>query len=856
MSILDLSPERWALIESLLERAESLDASQKLDSLREWCEGDEELFAQVKALLGKETDTFLESPVTALGNESLWQNLDKQFDNMVGRVIGGYRIEKEIGRGGMGAVYLAERADGEFEQTVALKVIKRGMDTDDIIRRFRYERQILARLHHPNIAQLFDGGVTDEGLPFIVMEYVQGIPIDEYARKQKLSVSARLALFQPVCEAVQYAHRNLIVHRDLKPGNILVSDEGRVKLLDFGIAKILEEEQDATVPVTREAGRRLTPEYAAPEQIRGDRVTPSTDVYALGVILYELLTGRRPYSFPSRMLKDIEKVVTESDPSRPSTIVIGKMGPDSQSTDSSLSSERKSTPQNLKKILRGDLDAITLMALRKDPDRRYSSAAELSVDIGSYLKGRPVLAQPDSFSYRAKKFVARNTLLVGAAALIFVTLLGAIVAVSNKATEARLSAEEAQQNADRAITTKEFVVNTFLSISPDSVNSIPGYVSTADLLNQAGENLSEIKDSLDFADIAVVVAELARVLGGAEQFAMADSLLEDAIGIGTNAYGKKDIRIAEALTAMTQLKLDMEQATEMDSLANWLMSVYPDSLKDTEGYLQAAILKSTASIWNHRAEESRNLLDQILTKENISPRHRALALQADALYQMNYNIADKAAIEASVGNYLESDFRGNLRVTEEAKGWHNSGQLYSLVDECKKSLDAFDRAIGQYKSIYGLENRLTIASMNGKALTLARCGRTEEAMTLADDVDALYSAMGQQFWSRYVHYARSLAHLRNADFPNALSSAQEYLGNPKVKKYIRHMEDNFLPSGSTLDVMYFEARARDGLCNVAAADSIIARLDSVVTRRGGIAFARFGFVEELDLYRQNRSSCH
>jgi len=854
MSILDLSPERWARIEQLLARAESLDERQKVDALRKWCDGDEELFAQVTSFLENQTDTFLASPITALGDENLWHNLDKQFDNMIGQIVGGYRIEKEIGRGGMGAVYLAERADGEFDQTVALKVIKRGMDTDDIIRRFRYERQILARLQHPNIAQLFDGGVTDAGLPFIVMEYVQGIPIDEYARTKKLSVSARLALFQPVCEAVQYAHRNLIVHRDLKPGNILVNDEGRVKLLDFGIAKILEEEQNATVPVTREAGRRLTPEYAAPEQIKGDRVTPSTDVYALGVILFELLTGRRPYTFPSRMLKDIEKVVTESDPSRPSTVVIGKSSSAADSHDSSLSSERSSTPQSLKKTLRGDLDAITLMALRKDPDRRYSSAAELSVDIGSYLKGRPVLAQPDSFSYRAKKFVARNALLVSAAGLILLTLLGGIIGINNKATEARLNAEEAQQNADRAITTKEFVVNTFLSISPDSINSIPGYVSTADLIDQAGINLAEISDSLDFADIAVVVAEIGRVLGGEKQFEMADSLLTDALRIGINTYGDQDIRITEALAAMTQLQLDLSEGVQMDSLANWLMDIYPDSLKNTEGYLQATLLKSTSSLWTGQREEARKLLDEILSKEEISARHYSLALQADVFYRTNYSKQDKDALRESAQKYVDSIANGNLRTTEEARGWHYLAQLYEQLDECEKSFDAFDRAISQYRSIYG-NNPQTINSKLGKAIVLLKCGNSKQGINLVNEVDSLFAAIGNNGWSNYVNYAKSMAYLRAGDYENALTFAKIYFGSERTTKYIKNLERGSLPGGAEIDAMYFEGRSSDHLCFVSIADSIFARIDSVLTIRG-VPDSRFEFVNELEDYKRNRARCN
>jgi serine/threonine protein kinase len=288
------------------------------------------------------------------------------------------RLLREIGRGGMGAVYLAERADGQFDKRVAIKLIKRGMDTEAIVRRFHYERQILASLNHPNIARLFDGGTTEDGLPYFVMEYIEGEPLLDYCKRKGLDVEARLKLFLPVCSAVQHAHNNLIVHRDLKPSNILVTGDGDVKLLDFGIAKLLNA-NDASLS-TLLGQRPMTPDYASPEQARGEQITTASDVYSLGVALYELLTGRRPYSLSELALPEAVRVICEQEVERPSVV-------SSRSRDG-LQRQR----------LSAELDNITLKAIRKEPQRRYASVEQFSEDIERYLAGLPVMAQPSTFS--------------------------------------------------------------------------------------------------------------------------------------------------------------------------------------------------------------------------------------------------------------------------------------------------------------------------------------------------------------------------------------------------------------------------------------------------------------------------
>lgn len=308
-----------------------------------------------------------------------------------GRRVGAYRLVREIGRGGMSRVFLAERADGEFEQQVALKLLRPGFDSDIDVMRFRAERQILASLNHPNIARLLDGGVTDDALPYLVLEYIDGVPVDRYCHSRDLSTRQRLELFLAIADAVEYAHRNSVVHRDLKPSNILVTSDGTVKLLDFGVAKLLEQHAPGARPTTRTTHRWMTPDYAAPEQIRGKAITPRTDVYQLGAALYELLAGRTPFGHCGDTIHELERAILEQD------------------------------PDSLAHTLGGDLDAIVLKALRKNPDERYASASEFVDDVRRHLTGHPVHARRQTLGYRSRRLVYRNRFrLVGAGGIVMV----------------------------------------------------------------------------------------------------------------------------------------------------------------------------------------------------------------------------------------------------------------------------------------------------------------------------------------------------------------------------------------------------------------------------------------------------
>ena len=407
-----MSPDRWQRLEEVFAAVADLPSDEQRRYLDANCDSDPELRQEVEELLQADTGKPLQAVVSAAAS-NLAKDQDA-VDPLIGTFLGPYRIVALLGRGGMGAVYRAIREDDQFSKQVAVKVIPRLLAGPDAIARFRAERQILANLEHPNIARLLDGG-TSQGAPYLVMEFVEGgVPITQYVSEHFLSLNDRLALIRSVCAAVQYAHSNLIVHRDLKPANILIAADGSVKLLDFGIAKILEPTPSDSQPT---AGQMITPDFASPEQIRGETVTTSTDVYSLGIVVYEVLTGERPYRASGQSPGEMERIICHTEPRRPSDV--------------------DGTPPKLRRKLAGDLDNIVLMAIRKDPARRYRSAEHLSEDIRRHLDGMPVRARPDTIAYRAGKFMRRNVWPIAAGFLIASSLIAGTVVSVRQARAAR-----------------------------------------------------------------------------------------------------------------------------------------------------------------------------------------------------------------------------------------------------------------------------------------------------------------------------------------------------------------------------------------------------------------------------------
>lgn len=398
MNDVKTAAQQWRRVKEVLANALERPDEDRTAYLERSCGGDTTLMREVEELLTQPTRSLdqlaVDAPIAFARHEPM---------QSPGRRIGAYEIVREIGRGGMGAVYLAKRADGEFEKDVAIKLLKRGTDTDEVLRRFRAERRILARLDHPNIARLVDAGTTEDGLPYFVMEYVVGTSISQFVHEHRFSIAERLGLFLKICDAVQLAHQHLIVHRDLKPGNILITDEGEPKLLDFGIAKVLGGAEEIQATLTLE--RRFTPTCASPEQARGDVVTTASDIYALGALLYEILSDQSPHAFssPSPSTTEIIRVICEQEPPRPSLVA---------------------PTAEMQRKLRGDLDNIVLLALRKEPARRWASVGDFAEDVRRHLDGRPVHARAHTAGYLSRRFLGRHKLGVAVAGVASIAAIG------------------------------------------------------------------------------------------------------------------------------------------------------------------------------------------------------------------------------------------------------------------------------------------------------------------------------------------------------------------------------------------------------------------------------------------------
>jgi serine/threonine protein kinase len=502
--------EQWPEIEQIVESAMACDPGRRAAFLETACGDDAELRREVESLLAFHEDESFARDSGVLDAIRVLGRRDTRLPE--GRKIGAYRILREIGCGGMGNVYLAARADDAFQKLVAIKIIRRGMDFDEIVQKFRAERQILAMLDHPNIARLVDGGATDDGWPFFAMEFIEGEPIDKYCEGHKLNIAERLKLFQNVCSAVSYAHQNLIVHRDIKPANVLVTKGGVPRLLDFGIAKLLAPDS-AAQDKTLTAFRALTPEYASPEQVRGEPITTASDIYSLGVLLYWLLTGHRPYRSPMSSPAEIERAICEEEPEAPR--------------------------------LTRDLSAIVLMALRKDPRRRYASVDHFSEDIHRYLENLPVAARSDTRAYRVAKFVRRNKAWVAMAAIAFISLAGGIAASLWQTRVARkerdLSRVEQAKTVRMSTFLQEMVGGTWRTANQKGLDA-----TVADMLADAAQRLET-----ELSDQPEVKAEMLLTIGGAYQrqakYDLAERYVHKAYDLSAKLYGPDTRKAAAAL---------------------------------------------------------------------------------------------------------------------------------------------------------------------------------------------------------------------------------------------------------------------------------------------------------------------
>ena len=569
----------WKNVKEIFLEATERPFDERATFIAEKCGEDTELLNEVQSLLAShDSDTqFIEKPAVNLSSI-----LSNGTTNGAGKTLGKYKIVREIGRGGMGAVFLAERDDGEFSQQVAIKVLGQALPDSEIVRYFKREREILASLNHPFIARLLDGGVTPDGLPFFVMEYVEGVSVLEFATRENLSINDRLRLFVQICEAVGFAHRNFIVHRDIKPNNIMVTNDGTPKLLDFGLAKMLNPnvaETDVLQPDT--AFLAMTPAYASPEQMRGQPITTASDIYSLGIVLFELLTNERPYQFDTDNLAEVVRVVCETEPTRPSSMLNLKskvQSPKSEKQDLNP----KSKIQN-PKSLQGDIDNIVLLALRKEPLRRYQTAEQFAEDIKRHLNNLPVVARQNTLKYRASKFVKRNTIGVLAATLIFLSLIGGIAATLWQVRQTQKEKEKAES------------INVFLGRLLRYSNPIYKSLQKGGREATINDVLDEAADRLrqgEFDNQPEVKAELLHTVAqsylGQGKIALANELLQEYVALTSKLYDENHPKTIESLIVLAGLNFSEGEMNESEKLYRQVLPHLRD--EQTKGNIKAEIV--------------------------------------------------------------------------------------------------------------------------------------------------------------------------------------------------------------------------------------------------------------------------
>jgi serine/threonine-protein kinase len=641
-----------------------------------------------------------------------------------GRRVGTYRVIAQLGRGGMGAVYLAERADAEFHKRVAIKVVQAGPDRDAVLARFRQERQILAALDHPNVARLLDGGTTDDGLPYFVMEYIEGQPITDYCDERRLGIAARLRLFLDVCSAVQYAHRNLIVHRDVKPGNILVGADGVPRLLDFGIAKLLSFAGDTATQTTA----ALTPAYASPEQVRGDAVTTASDVYSLGVLLFELLTGRRPYRLRSRQPVEFMKAILEQEAERPSTAVrrpevTTEPMPAAGATEplAEASRARGDTPEKLAVRLRGDLDNIVLLALRKEPPQRYPSVEAFAADIRRYLEGRPVLARKGTLPYRARKFVSRHAWAVAAGVAVAGLLAGWLVSV-------KVQSERIARERDKAEQIASFMRNLFFMSDPGQARG--NALSARDVLDRGAARIRE-----DRAMPPEVRAELMHTLSGVYDnlgvYEPAVQLARESLEIRRGLHGPRHPDVAASLNALGNVLSDKGEYAAAEPVYREALAIRKALRPPDEGAV-AESLNNLASALQYRGAYAEC---EALFEESLAIKRRLYGNEEKWVANTLSNIA--------IVRYYRGDYAGArermveaLAIQRKALGEdhpdvaqtiHNVGVLQAEEADWTGAEASYRDALARQRRIFGPEHADVAVTLHNLGNVLLRRGALAEA---------------------------------------------------------------------------------------------------------------------------------
>ncbi|HUB52170.1 MAG TPA: serine/threonine-protein kinase [Terracidiphilus sp.] len=788
---------RWRRIDELFYAALDLEPQARSAFLAEACGTDTALLKEVGSLLDASEHTlgYAQSAVLQLARQ---QTIEPQ---PAGKQVGDYKLLGIIGEGGMGTVYLAARADDLYRQHVAVKLMHPGFGSSrGMLIRFSAERQILANLNHPNIARLLDGGMTEEGVPYLVMEFVDGIRIDDYCRQNHLSVEARLELFRSVCAAVEYAHKHLVIHRDIKPANILVTAEGVPKLLDFGIAKLLDPEADAQ-GLTRTGERLMTPEYASPEQVRGDPITTASDVYSLGVLLYQLLAGSEPFELQSMNILQIAEVVCERVPDPPSRAV--------------AANSDRCAPDAARKV-KGDLDNIVLMAMRKEPSRRYTSAGALSHDLQAYLTGYSVVAHTDTWRYRTAKFVRRHRLAVSLGVAAALTLVGFSAAMGILAHRANQARRIADQQRLEARLEADFLASIFNASAPEE--SKGNALTAVELLDSSAKRI-DTELALTPEAQATSLFNLGVAYERLGMNAKAEPLLERAYKIRMKILGPKSFDVAMTANALGHAFQEAGRYSEADKLL--VQSL--ESAEQAPGNNAAVVSKMQTDLayclwlesrdaesiaWFRKslalnpdpdgsdAQITRALLAQALDRHGELSEAWQLANNAARTLERNEGPTFHLAIARHILAKLMLD-RGDLIETERAERdtlalWRKTGGSHIDVIYAENNLGAILVAEGDWRQAEPLlQNSLTTRQneLGEKhplvAISLLNLGRLAEAKGDYKDAEKDFSEAGEMLnetigpegWNQEdVLESLSLLKLDQGDYAGAEDYARKALG--------------------------------------------------------------------------------
>ncbi len=744
--------------------ARQLPDDQRLSFLQDACTGDEERYREVLAELG-----------AAKSGLDWWeQSLDAPDDapdpgatSLLGTLIGRYRVTDVLGSGGMGIVVLAERADESFSQRVAIKLLKTGLVSARLQSRLKMERQILASLNHPNIAKLLDGGATANGTPYIVMEYISGKPIDDYCDEHRLTIRQRLDLFVTVCSAVQYAHQNLIVHRDLKPSNILVTADGTPKLLDFGIAKLLDARQlQHTMAVTQADVRLMTPDHASPEQLRGDLISTASDIYVMGVLLYELLTGRKPLTARSNRLADLEQAICEETPPPLARDLVGDGVRLEPALLERLCTDRSTTPAKLRRELSGDLDNIVLTALRKEPERRYSSAAQLAADINNYLAGRPIIARRDTWAYRARKFVDRYKYGVAAAALALVALI--TFTASTIEQNRRITRERA-----RAEQISSFLIDLFQQADPS--HSRGNEITVREVLDIGSRRMQGGLDAQPEIR-ASLMATMGSVYGSLGLYPDASRLLEDSLRQRVQLFGPDSIESAESMQQLGRTLLNSGDRDRAASLLEGALAIQRKHAGADRLPLASAMhdLGNLMQVQERFEEADRQYGEILGMLDETSGAEGALLVET---------LTSRGQLLAYLGRHDEAiaSFRRasdlSLRVLgtnhpDTAHVIQNLADSLSRQGRLAEATPLFKQSISLYRELFGNEHPFTMMALANYGRFLQQSGELDESEAiLRETVQLNMKVRGQD--NVFVGYARMLLGLTLLEQRRCDESLQE-----------------------------------------------------------------------------------